>query len=64
MRSLEELKNISEPALVFEISECDAPLDEIISAIESAYPDWRFRCTTEMYESCVMAWFENPAFSF
>ena len=55
-----ELENvIVDPMLEFEISECDATLDEIIKAVEDAYCDFKFCRTEARYESCIFAIFEK-----
>ena len=53
--------NISEPYLVYEISEeleNGTSLDEIIKYVETIHLSYKFSQTTEMHESCIMAWFE------
>ena len=50
---------LDSPSLEFEISECNASLDEIIEAVEREYPDFRFSRTEERYYTCLMAVFEK-----
>ena len=58
-QKLEKRFDIPDPEMDFEISEIDAPLEEIIQAIASRYPGWKFSRTEKRYESCVMAIFER-----
>lgn len=48
-----------EISIEVEVSEAQEPLSEIIKAVESKYPEYRFSRTENRYESCVMAVFEK-----
>ena len=50
---------IENPTLEFEISNCDATLDEIIEAAEKAYSDFKFSRTEKRYDTCIVAVFER-----
>ena len=58
-QKVEKRFEIPEPEMDLEISEIDAPLEEIIQAISRQYPGWKFSRTEKRYESCIMAIFEK-----
>jgi hypothetical protein len=53
------LEKLGGPELSFEISESGMDLDTIITAVQNAYPGWKFNRTEVRYESCLMAIFEK-----
>ena len=56
-RTEKQVIMLSDPELSFEISETNAPLQDIINKIEKEYPGWKFDRTESRYLSCVMAVF-------
>ena len=57
MSKIENVKVLGTPELSFEFSESGMTLDEVISAVKTAYPNWKFDRTEARYESCLMAIF-------
>lgn len=61
MTPKELFAKISEPYLVYEISEAlesGAAIEEIIRLIEINHPSYKFSRTESAHESCILAWFE------
>lgn len=62
MTPKEMYEKMSEPYLVYEISELlesGVELDAIIGLIEGGHPSYKFNRTEKAYDSCIMAWFEG-----
>lgn len=56
------MKYLGNAELSFEISECDASLEEIVEYVHKTYGEkWKFSRTEKRYMSCVMAIFEEVA---